>query len=339
MDVSIVVVAWNVRDLLYNCLKSVFDETKGIVFEVIYVDNASEDGSVEMVAKEFPEVEIIENQENEGFIKANNRAIRISQGRYVLLLNSDTLVLDNAIAKMVEFADVHPEAAAVGCKVLNPDRTLQRSCAMFPSILNMLLSATYLYKAFPRSKFFGREMMTWWDFDEIREVETVCGCSSLVRREAINQVGLMDETYFFYGDDPDWCYRFKKNGWKNLFTPEAEIIHYGGETTKQMPRVFKLQLCGSHLIFMRLHRGWLTFVFARVLTALFFFLRVPYWLSVALLTRNGGKGSIRNAETYLIGGFYCLVNWKKLLMNSETIGEGSNKGIVQGNNLKQEPSA
>ena len=114
----------------------------------------------------------------------------------------------------------------------------------------------------------------------------------------------------------------KKNGWKNLFTPDSEIIHYGGATTKQMPKVFKLQLYGSHLIFMKLHRSWLTFIVARLLTALFFFLRVPYWLAVALLRRNERNGSIRNAETCLVGGSYCLVNWKKLLMNSETIGEG-----------------
>ena len=321
IDVSIVVVAWNVRQLVYDCLKSVYDETEGIRFEVIYVDNASEDGSVEMVAKEFPQVKIIENQENEGFIKANNRAIRISKGRYVLLLNSDTIVLDNAIAKMIAFADKHPDSGAVGCKVLNPDRTLQRSCFMFPSILNMFLSATYLYKIFPRSRFFGREMMTWWDFDDVREVEAVCGCSSLVRREAIDQVGLMDESYFFYGDDPDWCYRFKKHGWKNYFTPEARIIHYGGATTRHMPRVFKLQLYGSNLIFTKLHKSWLTFIIARFLISLFFFFRVPYWLTVALFGKDDRNRSFRHVETYLAGGFYCLVDWKKLLMNSKTFAE------------------
>lgn len=321
IDVSIVIVAWNTRQLMYDCLKSVYDVTKGIRFEVIYVDNASEDGSVEMVRKEFPQVKIIVNRENEGFVRANNRAIPISKGRYVFLLNSDTIVLDNAIAKLVDFADKHPKSGAVGCKVLNPDRTLQRSCSMFPSILNMFLSTTYLYKFFPRSRFFGREMMTWWDFDAMREVEVVCGCSSLVRREAIDQVGLMDEAYFFYGDDPDWCCRFKKNGWKNYFTPEAEIIHYGGATTTQMPKVFKLQLYGSHLIFMKLHRSPLTFALARLLTSLFFILRVPYWLFAALLVKKGKAKAMRNVETCLAGGFYCLVNWKKLLMDSKTFGE------------------
>lgn len=319
IDVSIIIVAWNVRQLLCDCLKSVYDQTRDIDFEVIYVDNASEDGSVEMVSKEFPKVKIIENENNEGFIKANNQGIDIAQGRYILLLNSDIVVLDNAIAKTVKFADSHPEAAVFGCKVLNPDHSLQRTCFMYPSILNMFLKATYLYKIFPKSKFFGREHMTWWDFGEVREVETICGCFSLVRKKAIEQVGLMDERYFVYGDDPDWCYRFIEHGWKIMFTPEAQIIHYGGQTTSQKARAFRLQLEGSKLIFMKLHRNKLAFPLARFLIALFFLLRVPYWVAMAILNKNERKRSIQTAITYLIGGFYCLAYWKKLLMNKEVI--------------------
>jgi len=327
LDVSIIVVAWNVRKLLYNCLKSVYDETKCIDFEVIYVDNASEDDSVEMVRKEFPNVRIIENEENKGFIIANNQGIEVSEGRYILLLNSDTIILDNAIAKTIKFADEHLNAAIVGCRVLNTDRTLQRTCAMYHSLLNMFLSATYLYKVFPRSKFFGREAMTWWDFNDVREVEVVYGCFSLVRREAIDQVGLMDPRYFVFGDDPDWCYRFGKAGWKIMFTPEPEIVHYGGQTTKKKADKFLLQLYGSNLIFMKLHRSRLSFPFARLLIALFFILRVPYWYAAAMFHKNKRKESIQTAKAYLIGCFYCLTNWKKLLMNKEAIeiGESSEK--------------
>lgn len=319
MDVSIIIVAWNVRELLYNCLKSVYDETDGINFEVIYVDNASKDGSVEMVAKEFPKVKIIVNKKNEGFIRANNQGIEIAGGRYVLLLNSDTIILDNAIAKTVKFADEHPEAAVTGCKVLNPDKTLQRSCFMYPSILNIFLLVTYLNKIFPKSKFFGRKRMTWWNFDNVREVEVVCGCFSLVRKEAIKQVGLINEVYYVYGDDPDWCYSFRKNGWEILFTPEPKIIHYEGRTTNQRPKEFKLQLYGSKLIFMKLHRNKLTFLLARFLIALFFFVRIPYWLGAALFHKSERKKSIQTASTYLIGCFYCLTDWRKLLMNRRAI--------------------
>ena len=315
MDVSIIIVAWNVRELLYNCIKSVYEQTEGISFEIIYVDNASEDGSVEIVRKEFPGVRIIENEENKGFIKANNQGIEVAQGRYVLLLNSDTIILDNAIAKTVKFADENRQAAVVGCKVLNSDKSLQRACFMYPSILNMFLSATYLYKIFPKNRFFGRERMTWWDFDDVREVETVCGCYSMVRREAIDEVGVMDPTYFVYGDDPDWCFRFKKNGWKILFTPEPEIIHLGGQTTKQMSREFRWQLCGSILIFMRLHRSKVSFRIACFLTSMFFLLRVPYWLCAGLVSKEKRESAFHTAVTYLIAFWFCLTNWKRLLMN------------------------
>ena len=319
MDVSVIIVAWNVRDFLQNCLESIYKETKGIEFEVIYVDNASEDKSVEMVREHFPQANIIQNMQNKGFAEANNQGIKAAKGRYVLLLNSDTVILDNAIAITVEFADTHPEAAVVGCKVLNPDKTLQPTCFMFPSILNMLLSTSYLYKLFRKSKFFGRERMTWWDRNDTREVDVATGCYMLVRREAIDQVGVLDKRYFIYTEETDWCYRFKKNGWKILFTPETQIIHYGGQTTEQMSEKFRLQLSGSMLIFMKLHRSKLTFTFARLLIALFLFLRVPYWIAVAMFHKNERKKSIQTAKTYSIGGFYCLADWKKLLMNKGAI--------------------
>ena len=319
MDISIIIVAWNVRKFLYECLKSVFEQTQGIEFEVIYVDNASEDGSVEMVRSEFPNVRIIENDVNKGFIIANNQGIEVATGRYVLLLNSDTIILDNAIAKTVKFADDHPNAAVVGCRVLNPDRTLQRSCFMYSTILNMFLAATYLYKIFPNSKFFGRQRMTWWDFNGVRVVETVCGCFSLVRKKAIDQVGLMNPIYFVFGDDPDWCYRFKKAGWEIMFTPEPEIIHYGGQTTKKQADKFTLQLYGSNLIFMKLHRSRLSFPFARALIAMFLFLRTPYWFAAAIFHKNERNASFQIAKTYLIGGFYCLTDWTKLLMNRKEL--------------------
>lgn len=319
MDVSIIIVAWNVRDFLHNCLDSIYKETKGIEFEVIYVDNASTDGSVAMVIEKFPQVKIIKNDENKGFTIANNQGIEVAKGRYVLLLNSDTVVLDNAIAKSTEFADLYPEAAVIGCRVLNPDKTLQPTCFIFPSILGMLLSCTYLYKLLRKSKFFGHERMTWWDGSDVREVDVVAGCFMLVRRTAIEPVGMMDERYFIYCEEVDWCYRFKNNDWKILFTPVPEIIHYGGQTVKQMKRKFLFQLMGSKLIFMKLHRNKLKFPVACFLIALFFFLRIPYWLAVAILRKNERQRSIQTVKTYLIGSFYCLADWKKLLMNKEAV--------------------
>ena len=319
MDVSIIIVNRNTRNFLRDCLSSVFNQTQGIEFEVIVIDNGSSDRSVQMVEAEFPQVIVIANAENRGFAAANNQGIAIAKGRYVLLLNSDTIILDDVIKKTVLFADAHRQAAVVGCRVLNTDKTLQQTCFMFPSVLNMLLAATYLYKLFPRNRFFGRERITWWNRSSVSEVDVATGCFMLVRRQAIEKIGLMDKRFFVYGEETDWCYRFKKNGWKIVFTPSAQIIHYGGQNTKQMARKFKLQLYGSNLIFMKKHKSKLAFLVARFLIALFLFLRVPYWLATAVLRKTQRSKSIETAGTYLIGGLYCLTNWKKLLMNKEAI--------------------
>jgi len=280
IDVSVVIVNWNTRDVLRDCLSSVFEQTQGIEFEVIVVDNGSSDRSVQMVEAKFPQVIVIANGENRGFAAANNQAIAVARGKYVLLLNSDTIVLDNAIAKMVSFADKNPDVAVVGCRVLNPDKTLQPTCFMFPSVLNMLLSASYLYKIFPRSKFFGRERMSWWDRNDVREVDVVTGCFMLVRRKAIERVGLMDEQFFMYAEETDWCYRFKETGWKVMFTPTAEIIHIGGQSTKQVRAKTLVQLRLSILHFINKHYGWLSHKIASFLVVLFFGVRVPVWLMV-----------------------------------------------------------
>jgi len=319
MDVSVIIVNWNTRSILRDCLSSVFKQTQGIEFEVIVIDNGSSDSSVQMVETEFSQVNIIANTENRGFAAANNQGMAVAKGRYVLLLNSDTVILDDVIKKTVLFADTHREAAVVGCRVLNADRTLQQTCFMFPSILNMVLAATYLYKLFPQNRFLGRERMTWWNRNNVSEVDVVTGCFMLVRQQAIEKTGLMDERFFVYGEETDWCYRFKKNGWKVLFSPDAEIIHYGGQTTKQMTSKFLFQLFGSKLIFMKLHGNRLKFPFARLLVALFLFVRVPYWLATAALRSHKRKMAIQNARTYLLGSFYCLADWKKLLMNREAI--------------------
>jgi len=320
MDVSIIVVAWNVRELVHNCLQSVYKETRSIEFEVIYVDNGSADGSVEMVRAEFPAARIIANPDNKGFIKANNQGIEIAKGRYVLLLNSDAIVLDSAIARTIGFANAHPEAAVVGCRVLNPDRTLQESCFRFYSTLNMLLDVLWLSRAFPKNKLFGRKIYGGWDYKTVREVNVVVGCFSLVRMAAIKEVGVMDERFFVYGDDIDWCYRFVKAGWKVLFTPAGQIVHYGGQTTKKEAGRFSLQLHGAVLINVKTHYSPLTFLGCRLLTACYLLMRVPYWLLKASTRRKDGKGAaLKAAKTCLVGCCYTLSDWTRLLMNRDKV--------------------
>lgn len=277
MDVSIVVVNWNTCDILRDCLESIYSETKGVQFEVIVVDNASSDGSVNVVKSEFTQVVLLENKENRGFAAANNQGMAIAHGRYVLLLNSDTIVLDGVIDKVVAFADTHPKAGITGCRVLNEDKALQLSSFMFPSILNMTLWITYLFKLFPCNWFFGRERMTWWSRNDVREVDVLTGCFMLVRQKALEQVGSMDERFFMYFEETDWCYRFKQAGWKIMFTPCGEIIHLGGVSTKQVKPQMVKQWRKSMLLYYKKHKSLMEYVSAWVLITLFFLTRVPYW--------------------------------------------------------------
>lgn len=282
MDVSIIIVNWNTRRHLENCLSSIYAATRKLAFETIVIDNASKDGSAQMVKKHFPEAILIGNFQNRGFAAANNQAILLAKGRYILLLNSDILVLENAITKSVRFADNNPDAAVIGCRVLNPDKTLQPTCFMFPSILNMLLSTSYLYKFFPRNSFFGRERMSWWKRDNIRQVDVVTGCFMLVRREAIQQVGLMDERFFLYAEETDWCYRFKKAGWKVIFAPVGEIIHIGNQSAVHVPAEMILQIRASILQFFRKHRSRPEYYLACILIWLFFAVRLPVWFAKSI---------------------------------------------------------
>jgi GT2 family glycosyltransferase len=254
-----------------------------------------------MVKREFPQVNLIENSDNKGFATANNQAMAVAKGRYVLLLNSDTIVLDNAIEKTVDFADAHKDTAAIGPCVLNPDRTLQKTCFMFPSLLNMLLGSTYLNKLFPRSKFFGREQMTWWDRNDIREVDVVGGCFMLVRREAIKQVGMLDERFFVYAEETDWCYRFSQAGWKMMFFPDAHIIHIGGKSSEQIAPKMILQLRGSILQFIDKHYSRLEYRLACVLVWLFFALRVPFWFLRSIFDKANSDYCRARLLIYLTG--------------------------------------
>lgn len=233
MDVSIIIVSWDTCDILRDCLASIYEQTRNIAFEVIVVDNASKDGSPEMVNTEFPQAVLLANADNKGFAVANNQGIAIAKGYYVLLLNSDTVVLDRAIEKTMAFADAHSDAAVVGCRVLNADRSLQHSCSKLPALWDRILFAAGLVRLFPRNPTFARPVMSWWDHDCVREVEVISGCYMLVKKEAIDQVGGFDERFFMYCEEVDWCKRFREAGWKILFTPEAQIIHLGGGSAKK----------------------------------------------------------------------------------------------------------
>ena len=226
---SIIIVNYNAEKFLLECLDSIYAQTKQISFDVWVVDNNSMDTSVPMVQQNFPQVNLIENKENAGFIKANNKGILASKGTYVLSLNNDTVVLPGALEKLVDFMDRHPDAGACGAKVLNADGSIQHQCKRgFPTPSSALFYFLGLHKLFPRSKVFGHYLMTYLDADKTSEVDSLSGSCLMVRRRVIEDIGIMDEDYIMYGDDLDWCYRIKKAGWKIYYVPDAQIIHYGG---------------------------------------------------------------------------------------------------------------
>lgn len=311
-DVTIVIVNWNTREILRDCLRSVYQNAGLLDFDVIVVDNASSDGSVEMIQTEFDKVQLIANSDNRGFATANNQGIAVATGRYVLLLNSDTIVLDGALVKSVAFADAHPDAAVVGCRVLNRDLSMQPTCFMYPSVLNLAIAVPYLNRLFPRNRVFGREAMTWWDRDDVRDVEVVTGCFMLVRREALDRVGPMDADYFMYGEETDWCWRFRRAGWRLMFTPSGEIIHLGGQSTAQVKPRMLLQLRSGVLLFFRKQRSRPAYWAACLLTALWFGVRIPAWGLNALLSKRNRADSLLLARTYARGCVRSLGGWRGL---------------------------
>lgn len=275
VDLSIAIPSWNTRELLDQCLESVHKNSDGLLREIIVVDNDSGDGSADMVAAKYPRVRLIRNRVNVGFAGACNLAYRRSTGRYFMLLNSDTIVLDDALKAMVRFMDQHRDAGAAGCKLLNCDGSLQRSCSCFPGLLTELFDAMYLSKLFPRSRVFACYPMSFWNFDHTREVDFAGGSCLIVRREAVSEVGLLDEEYFMYTEEADWCYRMWDHGWAVYFYPGAQVTHLGGESAREFGNGIHLNLYTSRNRFILKHRGRAAASVHRLIVALGASIRLP----------------------------------------------------------------
>ncbi|MEW6750944.1 MAG: glycosyltransferase [Candidatus Latescibacterota bacterium] len=236
MDLSVVLLSYNTRDFTEGALRSVLDAARGLAVEVFVVDNASRDGSPELVAAKFPQVKLLRSERNLGFAGGNNLALRQVCGRYVMLLNTDTILRPDTLRRLVEFLDGHPEAGAAGCRILNPDGSLQLDSRRgFPTPLTALCKMTGLGRLFPRSPRLARYYMTYLNPDQVSEVEVLSGSCMVVRRQAMEQVGLLDEDYFMYGEDIDWCYRLHQAGWRIYYVPTTEIIHFRGESGRSAP--------------------------------------------------------------------------------------------------------
>jgi GT2 family glycosyltransferase len=268
-DVSVVIVNWNAMKYLRDCLNSLLHKESSYTQEIIVVDNASSDGSAEMVQRQFPQVNLIRNTDNLGFARANNIGIDKAGGRYICLVNPDVIVLDNCIENLMRFMDQNPRVGMAGPRILNPDRSLQISCRHFPGIWNNLCQSLGLNRLFPQSAFFSDWLMRYWDHNSIRNIDVLSGCFWMVRREAMSRVGLLDEDFFIYGEDIDWCKRFHNAGWDVIFYPKSEAIHVGGASSSQAPIRFYIEMQKADLHYWGKHHG----VIGRTCYAIVIFLR------------------------------------------------------------------
>ena len=265
-----IIVSFNTKDILRECLESVERESDGLQIEILVVDNHSSDGSPEMIESEFPRVRVLRSSINLGFGAANNLAIEAAGGRYVILLNSDAFLCPGSLKAAVNNMNLHPEVALAGARLVGRDFSWQPSARMFPSIFNDALVLTGLAARFPKSRFFGHFDRTWADPSEPAQVDWVPGAFSIFRAQVLEKVGLFDPRFFMYSEEVDLCRRIKNAGYQVWYWPDIQVIHIGGESSRQVKNL-ELSSSGSTqlvlwrmrstLLYYRKHHGakvWLT---------------------------------------------------------------------------------
>jgi GT2 family glycosyltransferase len=302
--VSVIIVNWNARDYLLQCLASLTPEVCRYPMEIIVVDNASSDGSPEAVEIQFPQVRLFRSGANLGFARANNLGVAQSRGRYLAFVNSDVKVLKDCITTLVDYCDQHPESGLVGPRVIGGDGRLQRSCRGFPTVWNMFCRALALDAVFSRVRIFSGYAMTYWPQETLRCVDILTGCFWLVRREALEQVGLLDESFFMYGEDMDWCRRFWDRGWKLVFVPAAEAIHYGGASSANAPVRFFIEKQRADLQYWKKHHSWPAVAFYFLVSCFHLALRsVGYTLALWFSRQK------RQAYSYKVRRSLACLRW------------------------------
>ena len=260
-DLSIVIISWNVRELLRLCLDSIQESLRGekregLLVETIIFDNGSTDGSADMVREDFPRVHLMESEVNLGFTKGNNLAIGQSEGRYILLLNPDTEVVGDALGTMVAYMEAHPRVGALGPQLLNPDGTTQSSRRRFPTLATAFLESTVLQPWFQGSRILKRYYLLDRLDEEIQPVDWVVGAALLIRRQALHQVGPLDEEFFMYSEELDWCYRLKAQGWEVVYLPTAQVVHQEGRSSEQVLPARHIHFQRSKVLFFKRYYGW-----------------------------------------------------------------------------------
>jgi GT2 family glycosyltransferase len=253
--VSAIIVTWNGKRYALECLASLRHNTGTVPVEVIVVDNNSSDGTPDEIRRQFPTVTLICNDANLGFARANNIGLAAARGRYLCLVNSDVVVPTGCIENMLSFMDQNPGIGMLGPKMLAPGGGIGQSVMRLPTVWNTLCCSLGLHTLFPKSKLFGGFLMNGYRYDSIDDVEVLTGWFWMVRRHALAQVGGLDEQFFMYGEDIDWSYRFRKAGWRVVFYPESEALHYGAASSAQAPTRFYVEMRRANLQYFRKHHG------------------------------------------------------------------------------------
>jgi GT2 family glycosyltransferase len=256
VDLSIIIVNWNSKDYLKRCITSILKTTFGIEYEIVVIDSASFDGCGEMLREQYPQVQFIQSDKNLGFAKANNEAFKVSRGRNLLFLNPDPELVSPAVNAMYDCVRSLPNAGAVGCKLLNADRSVQTSCVKsFPTILNQFLDSEVLRALWPKSFLWGMSVL-FGAGNEPEQIEALSGACLMLRRSVFERVGLFSEEYFMYGEDVDLCHKVRRAGYQNLYVPRATVVHFGGGSTKRALSDFsEIMIRESNWRFLRKTRG------------------------------------------------------------------------------------
>lgn len=298
VDISVIIVSWNTKSLLLQCVESLYKATRESSLEIIVVDNASTDGSVDALREAFPVVKVIVNPRNFGFAKANNIGIERAQGSYICLVNSDVKALNGVLDRMRAYMDAHTEVGAVAPKTLCGDLRIQKNCREFPTLRNLFCQEFFLDVLFPMVVSFRGRSMIRCDYDVVMEVEGLCGCFLMVRRTVITQVGPLDERFFFYSEDVDWCKRIYDAGWKLVHYPDAEAIHFGHGSSSDTPIRFQVEMLKANLQYWRKHRRMPVYALFKLIKFMGTLGRAIAWLAVSLIAPTRRSTAISSAAAY-----------------------------------------
>ena len=255
VDVSIIIVSYNTREVTLACVRSVFERANDCTWEIILIDNASCDGSVEAIRAAYPQVKAITNSENRGFAAANNQGLLIAKGRYLLLLNPDTEVYPETLRETLAYAEANPKVGVIGCRVFGDDGKQQSTLFRVKRVSDVAINALVPNRLMRRTRWLGRCRYAGIDLDVAQSVEIVAGCFMFVRRSAFETVGGMDEAFFMYGEEAEWCHRFRRHGWEVRYFPGASILHYGGVSTDRHPAQMNLAMAKSNLLLVQKTQG------------------------------------------------------------------------------------